>query len=92
MGITFLCTTPSISNRRNRWVNILAEMPDMSLFSSVNRRALLLRYQITFGVQAPPITLRHSVSGHLSGGSETVFLRRESMILFTLTGYQMETT
>ena len=78
--MTSLCTILSASSRFRRCVSIFAEMPGMSDFSSVKRRELLDRYQIMLGVQVPPMMLRQNVSGHWLGGSETVFLRRGTIV------------
>jgi hypothetical protein len=52
----------------------------MSVRSSPKRRGPPLRYQITFGVHAPPSSDMHSVSGHEPGGSTTLLLRMRNAI------------
>jgi hypothetical protein len=69
VGRTWREITPFSSISRRRAVRTLAEMPGMSSFSSLKRRGPLLRYQTTFGAQAPPISPMHSVSAQVSGSS-----------------------
>src|SRR3546814_14135455 len=56
VGFTSRMTTPLASRARSRAVNTLAETLGMSWRSSLKRRGPPLRFQMTFGVQAPPRT------------------------------------
>jgi hypothetical protein len=56
----------------------------MSARSSPKRRGPLLKYQITFGVQAPPSSDMHSVSGHTGGGGGVRLFRTRSDIVTIL--------
>src|SRR5690349_24001820 len=75
--MTLRVMTPLLSSSRNRALSTFAEMAGMSRRSSLKRRSLALKYQITFGVQAPPRSDIHSVSGH-SGGATFVFRIRNA--------------
>lgn len=73
VGITWRRTTPRASSSRSRVVNTLAEIGGMSDRNSLKRRGPARRDQMTFGVQAPPMTAMHSVRGHASGGLGPLF-------------------
>src|SRR4029434_1282576 len=68
-------TTPLLSTARRRALRVLAEMRGMSLRSSPKRRGHALRNHTTFGVQAPPSSFMHIVSGQMGGGGSTRLLR-----------------
>ena len=59
VGITFRVMTPLLSSSRNRALSTFAETAGMSRRSSLNRRSFALKYQMTFGVQAPPMRDMH---------------------------------
>src|SRR3546814_18199038 len=63
VGFTSRMTTPLASRARSRAVNTLAETLGMSWRSSLKRRGPPLRFQMTFGVQAPPSTAMQVLSG-----------------------------
>src|SRR5258708_35334007 len=90
VGTTRRWRTPLPSSTRSRALRTFAEMRGMSVRSSPNRRGPALRYQMRFGVHAPPSSFMHSVSGHAGGGSDTLLFRRWSAI--DQTGYRADTT
>lgn len=75
VSITCRRTTPSAASIFSRCVSIFDDTPFKSCFNSEKRRGWALRNQMIFGVHAPPMILRHSPSGQLSGGGITLFLR-----------------
>ena len=75
VGITLRVMTPLLSSSRNRALSTFAEMAGMSRRSSLKRRSFALKYQTTFGVQAPPSSDMHSVSGHSGGATFVLRIR-----------------
>src|SRR5262249_21412141 len=71
VGRTVRVTIPSSASRFSRAESTLPETPSMSPRSSLKRRGDSRRYQTMFGVQAPPSSAMHSVSGHSAGGGAT---------------------
>ena len=76
LGITRRRITPRLTSSCRRALRTLADIGGISARSSPKRRGPLLKYQITFGVQAPPSSDMHSVSGHTGGGGGVRFFRR----------------
>src|SRR5688572_15002676 len=76
VGITFRFRIPSRSNRLRRAEKTFGDTPGISAINSLNRRGSSRRYQITFGVQAPPNSFIQAVKGHPSGGDGTLLFRR----------------
>src|SRR5262247_2471544 len=75
VGSTSRWTTPFSSRILRRAASTFAEIRGMSRRSSPKRRGPPLRYQITFGVQAPPRSVMQAVSGHSGAGWATLLLR-----------------
>lgn len=75
VSMTCRTTTPSSTNIFNRCVNTLEDTPSKSCLSSEKRLDCVLKNQMMLGVHAPPIILRHSPNGQLSGGGVTLFFR-----------------
>jgi hypothetical protein len=94
VGITRRSITPFSASFCRRALSTFAEITGMSARNSPKRRAPLLRLQITSGVQAPPSSDMHSVSGHSSGAGDTLlFLSFSTMAMpfCKLSGYRMDT-
>src|SRR5262245_52818366 len=68
-------TTPLLSSARRRALNVFAEMRGISERNSPKRRGAALRNHTTLGVQAPPSSFMHIVSGQIGGGGSTRLLR-----------------
>src|SRR5262245_7324464 len=88
VGITRRVMMPRFFRSRSRALSTLAEIGGMSDRSSPKRRAPALRYQITFGVQAPPRSARHSVNGHPGNGAR--FLRSFKAMTIPITKWKPE--
>ncbi len=73
VGLTLRFTTPFSSNPRSRIVNTFGDTGGISSRNSLKRLGPARRLQMTFGVQAPPITDMHSVSGQSRGGFGLIF-------------------
>src|SRR3546814_10409821 len=95
VGFTSRTTTPLVASARRRAVSTLAETLGMSTRSSLKRRGPPLRFQMMFGVQAPPSTCMQALSGQALGGAGLRFLRTFRAMSVTiryrwlLIGYQI---
>jgi hypothetical protein len=76
VGATLRDKMPSASSFLSRAEKTLGDTPGISDINSLNRLGSDRRYQITFGVHAPPNNLMLAVNGHSSGGDITFDLRR----------------
>jgi hypothetical protein len=76
VGATRRDKMPSASSFLSRAVKTLGDTPGISDINSLNRLGSDRRYQITFGVHAPPNKLMQKVNGHSSGADGAFDLRR----------------
>jgi len=67
---------PDRSSFFSRDVKTFGDTPGMSAINSLNRLGSDRRYQIMFGVQAPPKSCIHIVTEHSFGGGGTLLFRR----------------